>query len=181
MDKTTIGSLTGRQEYSAQENRGPKRHARSLERGAALALVGAVAMLFGGLLKGAATLAQQQEARPTGNFGLSAEDFARVKTLKEALEVVKQELIRNGKPEYAALLSEKRVRESIRTGIRSVEAHLDKMEQLNPGSKGHFSESAKPVFTQILEDAAWPPNCSFFGFYTLSSPVGAKSITYNGF
>jgi hypothetical protein len=24
-------------------------------------------------------------------------------------------------------------------------------------------------------------NCSFFGFYTLSSPVGGKSITYDGF
>jgi hypothetical protein len=53
----------------------------------------------------------------------------------------------DGNAEYAALLSVERVRESMRTGIRSVEAYLDKMEQVNTGSKGHFMETAKPVFT----------------------------------
>jgi hypothetical protein len=136
-------------------------------------------------LGGIQTLAQQQSrllvSRPTGHFGQSAKDFAGVRTLKEAVEVLKQELTQNGKAEYAALLSEERVREAMRTAIRSVEASLDNTEQMHKGSKDHFIETAKPVLMKILEEGAWPPNCSFTSFTRLSATVGGKSITYDGF
>jgi hypothetical protein len=101
--------------------------------------------------------------------------------LKEALEIVKQELIREGKGEYAPLLSEHRVREATRSGIRTYEACIDKSEQKSQGIKDHFM-ALKPVFMKIAEEGAWPPNCSFFGFYTINSRVvGAQDIRYDGF
>jgi hypothetical protein len=104
-----------------------------------------------------------------------------VRTLKEAVQVVKQDLIGKGKAEYAALLSEERVREAIRTGIRSVEARLDKLEQMNPGSKDHFIGAAKPVFMKIIDEGAWLRNCTFFTFYSLGSLIDGEAISYDGF
>lgn len=101
--------------------------------------------------------------------------------MKEAVETVKQELIRNGKAEYAALISEQRVREAMQKGIRAYEAYLDKGEQLNPGIKEHFLVAVKPIFMKIIEEGTWSPNCSFFHFYTLSETVGNKSLSYDGF
>jgi hypothetical protein len=34
---------------------------------------------------------------------------------------------------------------------------------------------------KIIDEGTWPPNCSFFGFYTLTSTVGGKSVNYDGF
>jgi hypothetical protein len=131
--------------------------------------------------KGQREKTRPRASRPPGQFDLSAEDFSGVKTLKDAVEVVKQELFREGKAEYVSLLSEQRVRDAMQTGIRAYEAYLDKSEKVNPGSKEHFIGAAKPVFMKIIEDGTWPPNCSFFGFFTLTSAVGGGSVNYDGF
>src|SRR5262249_4494395 len=60
--------------------------------------------------------------------GLAPAQFEKVKTLKDAVEVVKEKLKQDGKPEYAALLSETQVREAVRTAIKSYEALLEKAE-----------------------------------------------------
>ena len=53
---------------------------------------------------------------------------------------------------------------------------------MNPGSKDYFIGTVKPVFVKIADEGAWPTNCSFFGFYSLNSPVLAnKSVRYEGF
>jgi hypothetical protein len=79
------------------------------------------------------------------------------------------------------LLSEQRVRDALHAGIKTYEAYLDKAERVNPGSKEHFIGAAKPVFTKIIDEGTWPPNCSFFGFYRLTSTVGNESVNYDGF
>jgi len=150
--------------------------------------IAATALLVTGLVVGGAgVLAQQQQKTRSEDlqwsreFRLTDKHFEGIKSLKEALEVVKQELIRNGKAEYAPLLSEQRVRDATRSGIRNYEVYLDKAERQVAGSKGYFIE-VKPVFLKIAEEGAWPPNCSFFGFYSInSSVVDGKSIMYDGF
>src|SRR4051812_38567088 len=52
----------------------------------------------------------RRDSEPPGGPGLSAKDFVGVRTMNEAVQIVKQDLIGKGKAEYAALLSEERVR-----------------------------------------------------------------------
>jgi hypothetical protein len=119
--------------------------------------------------------------RPPGQLDLSEEDFQDVTTFEEAVEVVKRELIREGKAEYAALLSEQRVRLAVQTAIQAYEGYMDDANQTNSGSKEYFNGTVKPVFIELLAKGTWPPNCAFFGFYTLSSAVGGKPVSYDGF
>jgi hypothetical protein len=142
-------------------------------------------LLAGVVIGGAGVLAQQGKTRPPiqqpDGFLFSAEDFRGAKSLKEALEIVKQELIREGKGEYAPLLAEHLVRQATRSGIRTFEACISKAEQKNRGIKDHFM-AVKPVFMKIAEEGVWPADCSFFGFYSINSRVvGAQDIRYKGF
>jgi hypothetical protein len=142
-------------------------------------------LLTGVVIGGAGVLAQQGKIRPPiqqpDGFIFSVEDFSGAKSLKEALEIVKQELIREGKGEYAPLLSEHRVREAMRSGIKTYESCIDKIEHKNQGSKDHFM-AVKPVFMRIAEEGVWPPDCSFFGFYSINSrAIAAQDIRYKGF
>src|SRR3954453_14805198 len=107
-------------------------------------------------------------------------DFEAVQSLRGAVEVVQGRLKRDGKPEYAALLSEVRVREAIRTAIRSYEAVLDQADQRHPGSKEYFEQTVKPVCLRIADAGAWPPGCSFFSFYTLRERGDGQDIAYDG-
>ena len=137
------------------------------------------------VIGGAGVQAHQGKTRPPiqqpDGFIFSAEDFSRTNSLEEALDIVKQELIREGKGEYAPLLSEQRVREATRAGIRTYEACIDKSEQKNQGIRDHFM-AIKPVFMKIAEEGLWPPDCSFFGFYSINSRVvGTQNISYKGF
>ena len=85
-----------------------------------LKVVAAALLMAGVIVGGAGVLAQQGRARPPirqpDGFHFSPEDLAGARSLKEALEIVKQELIREGKAEYAPLLSEERVRKATRAG-----------------------------------------------------------------
>jgi hypothetical protein len=107
---------------------------------------------------------------------LSEADFAKVKSLKDAVELVQRSLKDDGKADYAALLSEDRVRQAIRTAIQSYEAGLDVRERQTPGSKEYFRNEAKPVFEKIADKGEWPAGCSFFSFYKLTD----RGICYEG-
>jgi hypothetical protein len=108
---------------------------------------------------------------------LTPADFENVKTVKDAVQVVKESLKQDGKPELAALLSEAQVREAIRTAIKSYEAvHQEKQEKRKAGSKDHFQNDVKPIFLKIAEDGQWPKGCSFFSFYKLTD----RDVTYDG-
>lgn len=112
--------------------------------------------------------------------GLTPADFEKVKTVKEAVEVVKARLIQDGKPEYAALLSEERLREAIRTAVESYEARQDAAEKRNAGSKEYFQKEVKPVFLKIADKGRWPEGCSFFSFYKLTDRRDGRNIAYDG-
>lgn len=121
----------------------------------------------------AATLVLNQ--RGVGQ-SLSPKDFEGIKSLKDAIEVVKERLKHDGEAEYADLLSETKVREAVRTAVRSYEALLEKEEKRHPGSKEYFEKEVKPVCQKIASTREWPPDCSFFSFYSLG---GGNGIVYD--
>src|SRR5260370_42024563 len=94
---------------------------------------------------------------PVRSSDLSATDFENIKTLTEAVEVIQQRLKHDGKPEYAALVTEPRIREAVRTGIKSYEALLEK----RPGDKEYFRNTIKPIILKIAVDGTWQHGCSF--------------------
>ncbi|SRR5258708_27435913 len=115
-------------------------------------------------------------AQPAGSADVSAEEFKKVKSFGEAVEVVQQKLKLDGKTEFAALLSEDRVRKAISKAIESYEALLEKKEKKTPGSKEYFEKEVKPVCLRIADKGEWPDGCSFFSFYKLSE----NAIDYDG-
>jgi hypothetical protein len=108
------------------------------------------------------------------------EDFRGVKTLQEAVEVIKDRLKQDGKSEYAALLSEERVRQATSTAVQSYEALLDTGKIQRVGSKEYFQKEVKPVCMKVADKGDWPEGCSFFSFYTLSDQRDGRNIAYDG-
>jgi len=112
--------------------------------------------------------------------GLLQEDFKNVKSPKEAVQVVQERLKQDGKAEYAALLSETRIRKAIRTAIQSYEARLGSLEKGSPGTKEYFEKEVKPVFLKVADEGQWPEGCSFSSFYTLTERRDGEEIVYDG-
>jgi hypothetical protein len=110
-------------------------------------------------------------------LNLSQEGYEKVKTLKEALNVVQAQLTADGKPEYAALLTEARVRESIRTAVKGHDAILDRHGDRRELVKDRWQKHLKPVYLNIAEKGEWPPGCAFDGFYALLDELG---VEYDG-
>jgi len=108
---------------------------------------------------------------------LKPEHFKNVKTLKAAVEVVKERLKRNGKPEYAALLSEIRVQEAIHTAVKGYEGLLEKLEKRNAGTTEYFQKEIEPICLKIADKGEWPQSCSFFAFYALTD---MRQVAYDG-
>ena len=101
-------------------------------------------------------------------------------TLKAAVDVVCDQLKRDGKPKYAALLSEQQVKDAIRSAVRSYEATMDEQEKRNAGTKAYFETEVKPVCLRIADEGVWPTGCSFTKFYTLTDRRHGGEIAYDG-
>ena len=114
-----------------------------------------------------ATLMMLAGQRASGQHW-SPQDFEDAKSLKAATDVVKEKLKQDGKPEYASLVTESRVREAIRKAIQSYEKVLEKHESQNSGSKEYFEKAVKPIYLKIADAGEWPRGCSFFSFYKLT-------------
>lgn len=115
------------------------------------------------------------EEKPKNRPHLRREGYERAKTLADAVKLVRSQITLDGKPEYAALLSEARVREAIRTAIASYEAFQEEAEERRfPGSTEHFQQHVKPACLRIADRGDWPAGCAFFGFYTLTESTGGE-------
>ena len=92
----------------------------------------------------------------------TGDGYEKVTSFKEAVEVLKKQLEADGKPEYAALVSENTVRAGLRKAMQVSDARSPKEDR--------FSEfklkGLKPGFITITEDGQWPSGCFFEGFYT---------------
>jgi hypothetical protein len=111
-----------------------------------------------------------------GLFG-NGQGYEKCTTLAEAVELVRGQLVQDGKPEYAALLTEARVRAAMQTAIEKTDRNIDDQEKLNAGTKEYWQNIAKPVYLQIIETGKWPANCAFDGFYGVTDKRG---ISYDG-
>ena len=108
----------------------------------------------------------------------SVEEYADVNSLKQAVEICKQLIVEAGHEEYAALVSEQRVREAIRHAIRSYEFKLTDTEEVESNffrSEAYFRNVVKPKFVQIAEEGRWPAGSSFSSAYKTLSFENATS------
>lgn len=110
-------------------------------------------------------------------YHLSRQGYENVTSLKDAIDVVKKQLTLDGKPEYAALITEDRVRDGIRTAIKSYEALPAKDGMPAVGTTDRWLKEIKPLCLKVADNGEWPPDCAFDGFYRL---VDRKQIPYDG-
>ena len=116
-------------------------------------------------------------ASATGQQNLSERGYEKVKTLKEAIEVVKAQLTADGKPECAALITEERMCEAIRTAVRGYDAILTRLGNRPELVKDRWQKELKPMYLSIADKGTWPADCAFGGFYRLTDELG---VTYDG-
>ncbi len=115
-----------------------------------------------------------------GNQLRNGAGYENCNTLSKAVAVLRLQLEADDKPEYAALISEKRVRDAIRTAVRSYDAFYS----IDEGRKNHSPERVefwnnefKPIFLKLADTDEWPAGCAFFASYGLQDRAW---ITYDG-
>jgi hypothetical protein len=115
-------------------------------------------------LLAAATIARGQA--PIGQ-GLDRKDFAEVKSLEEAIEVVRERFKQDERPAFAFLISEDQVRKAIRVALESYEEIVNKRAKRPAGDREYFEKVVKPACLRIADHGEWSPQFSFSSFYTL--------------
>ena len=109
------------------------------------------------------------------------EEFKGVKNVSEAVRLAQKHLIDAGKPEYAALLSEERVRAAVRNAVKSYEmTALAITEKRISGTKEHFEQEIKPVCLRVADKGEWPSGCSIDAYFNLEDQRNGEKITYDG-
>jgi hypothetical protein len=125
----------------------------------------------------ATTVALITSTRAAAQHNLSRGGYENISSLKDAIEVVKKQLTLDGKPEYAALITEGRLRDGIRTAIKGYEALPGKDGKPAPGTTDRWLKEIRPLCLKVADKGEWPPDCAFDGFYTL---VGREKVPYDG-
>lgn len=116
-------------------------------------------------------------AEPVGNPAIrKREGYEKVRTLGEAVELARKALREDGKPAYAVLVTENRMREAIRTAIKGYEQKLARDAKDTLG-RDHWFLNVKPALVKIADTGEWPGGCYFDGFYGLTESSG---LTYDG-
>lgn len=109
-----------------------------------------------------------------GSYLRSAEnndEYKTAKDLNQAVKICKQQLMKDGKPEYAALLSEQKVRQAIHSAVISYEKLLASKDGQALDAK-YFHDMIKPICLKIANSGLWLRNCSFTKFYLLTDKSG---------
>lgn len=103
--------------------------------------------------------------------------YENVKTLREAVDVLRSQLTEDGKSEYAALVTEQRIRDTIRTAVESNDSVLEDHDKRNPGVAEYWRTHIRPVYLNLAETGEWPAHCAFTRFYGLCD---ARGVGYEG-
>lgn len=101
-------------------------------------------------------------------------EYSGVKSLKEAVEICRRSLEAWDKEDYLPLVTEERVRASIRVAVESYKLALER-ESMTYGENypwardekvlklaANFDEAARPIFLEIAEKGSWPTGAWFF-------------------
>jgi hypothetical protein len=109
------------------------------------------------------------------------DDFKGILNAGDAVKLAQKQLIDAGKPEYATLLSEERVRAAVRNAVKSYElTAVTITEKRVPGTKEHFEKEIKPVCLRVAERGEWPPGCSLDAYFALEDERHGEKIAYDG-
>lgn len=90
-------------------------------------------------------------------------------TLAEAVRLAQGKLSSDGKRDYAALLTEARVRQAIKSAIVCMDRHAT--EDAYPPAIYKDWRIAKRTYLDIVNTSNWPPGATINGFYGFSDNV----------
>jgi uncharacterized protein (TIGR03067 family) len=86
------------------------------------------------------------------------------KDLADAIEQCRKRLEQDGRGEYAALLTEKHVKDALRQAVADYEAWLERKPGPPAGDPKYFGSVVKPVAVRIANEGVWPKECALFWF-----------------
>jgi len=110
-----------------------------------------------------------------------SDDFKGIKNASDAVKLAQKHLVDAGKPEYAALLTEERVRAAVKNAVKSYElTAMEITDKRFPGTREHFEMEIKPVCLKVAEKGEWPAGCSIDAYFTLTDERNGEKITYDG-
>lgn len=101
---------------------------------------------------------------PEKKDGYSQGRITKATSLNAAIEMCRNQLTRQGKPEYAALVGEQRIKKALRQAIEDYEAWLTKKPSPPGGDPKYFQDTVKPTAMKIVNDGKWPGGCSLSWF-----------------
>jgi len=104
----------------------------------------------------------------TAMRGLSRMGYERVNNLDEAAALLRSQLIADGKPEYALLLNNDRLRDAIRQMAETFIPRTNK--------EAEWEDKIRPTCLKMANEDYWPSGSSFDGFYLLKQ----GNVTYDG-
>lgn len=113
-----------------------------------------------------------REATPTGATKVVTE-YTQAQTLSDALGLVRQQLVRDGKEQFLPLVTEPAIRQAIRSAVASYQAKLSSEEQ--PEVVFEDFQAVASIYRQIAETGNWPQSATFFQFYELGTVRGISS------
>jgi len=103
-----------------------------------------------------------------------SQGYENCKTVVDAVLVLGKKLEADGKIEYSTLITEKGMRDAIRSAVKNYDAN----QNHPPAQLERWKNEWKPIFLKIAETGEWPADCTFMGFYGWED---ANGIQYDGF
>lgn len=117
---------------------------------------------------------------------LRRREYSRAKSLGEAVEICRRHLEADDREDYVPLLTEERVRASIRVALESYKLALER-QSMTYGKDypwvrdkevvkhaANFEEAAKPIYLEIADKGLWPPGAWFFYFLWKDDDDGVR-------
>jgi hypothetical protein len=89
---------------------------------------------------------------------------ADAKNLGDAVARCREKLEKDGRPEYAALVSKQRIKDALKQAVTDYEAWLKAKPGPPGGDPEYFADVVKPVAMKIVETDEWPKGCSLSWF-----------------
>jgi len=102
--------------------------------------------------------------------------YEKCTTLADAVKLAQGQLAQDGKREFAALLTEEKVRSAIIASIKRTDAHCKKYEE-GVAFNDYWRSVVKPKCLEIVDTDRWPGDCSLDGSYGV---IDTNGISYEG-
>ena len=102
----------------------------------------------------------QEKSTARGRDGLAVEGVvSKAKDLRDAIDQCRAQLERTGNTEYAALVTEKHVKEALRQAVKDYELWLSQQPGPAAADAKYSTEIVKPLALRIADDGVYPEGC----------------------